>query len=285
MTSRGSYAKMARMRVHHLNCATLAPPVRRLINGTGGWLEPARLVCHCLLVETEAGLVLVDTGFGLADVADPRGRLGLQFLAMVRPRLDEQETAVRQIERLGFRREDVRHVVVTHLDVDHAGALSDFPAATVHVYEEEYAAATAPATIIERSRYRPIQWAHGPTWARHRVRGERWRGFECVQALGEGVPPELLMVPLHGHTRGHCGVAVDTGDGWLLHAGDSYFHYGEVHAPARRCPAALDLMQRVEQHDAAARTANQSRLRDLAAGATDVQVFSAHCPLELARYE
>jgi glyoxylase-like metal-dependent hydrolase (beta-lactamase superfamily II) len=33
----------------------------------------------------------------------------------------------RQIERLGFRREDVRHIVITHFDFDHIGGLVDFP--------------------------------------------------------------------------------------------------------------------------------------------------------------
>jgi len=43
---------------------------------TGGWSLRARLVNHSLLIETGAGLVLVDTGLGLRDVADTRGRLG-----------------------------------------------------------------------------------------------------------------------------------------------------------------------------------------------------------------
>jgi glyoxylase-like metal-dependent hydrolase (beta-lactamase superfamily II) len=32
----------------------------------------------------------------------------------------------RQVERLGYRREDVRHIVLTHLDMDHAGGLRVF---------------------------------------------------------------------------------------------------------------------------------------------------------------
>jgi glyoxylase-like metal-dependent hydrolase (beta-lactamase superfamily II) len=30
-------------------------------------------------------------------------------------------------------------------------------------------------------------------------------------------------VPLAGHTRGQTGVAVDTGEGWILHCGDAYY--------------------------------------------------------------
>src|SRR5690349_10843235 len=56
------------LRVHHLNCTTMCPPGGRLMDGRVGASGPAALVCHCLLVETDRSLVLVDTGFGLNDV-------------------------------------------------------------------------------------------------------------------------------------------------------------------------------------------------------------------------
>jgi glyoxylase-like metal-dependent hydrolase (beta-lactamase superfamily II) len=57
----------------------------------------------------------------------------------------------------------------------------------------------------------------------HEVEGQDWFGFGNVRALDD----DLRMVPLHGHTRGHCGVAVRRPDGgWFLHAGDSYFYTG-----------------------------------------------------------
>lgn len=36
----------------------------------------AQLVCHVLLAETDGGMVLVDPGFGLDDIAEPAKRLG-----------------------------------------------------------------------------------------------------------------------------------------------------------------------------------------------------------------
>ena len=75
------------------------------------------------------------SGLGAEDMADPAGRLGKWFKHLANPVGDPEETAVRQISRLGHRAEDVRHVVMTHLDLDHTGALSDFPHATVHVME------------------------------------------------------------------------------------------------------------------------------------------------------
>ena len=68
----------------------MCPQGRRLIAGEGGWLETATIVCHCLLIESDDGLVLVDTGFGLEDSRD-LGRLGASFRLMG-PRGDEDET-------------------------------------------------------------------------------------------------------------------------------------------------------------------------------------------------
>jgi glyoxylase-like metal-dependent hydrolase (beta-lactamase superfamily II) len=271
------------MRVHHLNCATLCPLGSRLVYGEGSLLDRARMVCHCLLVETNDGLVLVDTGFGMGDLADPVGHLGRLFLGALAPRLDPEETAVRQVERLGFQAADVRHVVPTHLDLDHAGGLSDFPHATVHIHAAEHAAAMARATFWERERYKPAHWAHHPSWSLYEARGEPWFGFPCVRAL-EGLPPEILLVPMFGHTRGHCAVAVDAGSRWLVHAGDAYFYREEMRFDRPRCTPALAAFQRVVAMDDAARRANQARLRALARDRSqEVDVFCAHDPVELDR--
>lgn len=82
------------------------------------------------------------------------------FLRMNRPLLDPQENAVRQVTRLGYDPADVRHVVLTHLDRDHAGGIADFPNANVHMYGPELRAAQARATDRERSRYLTQLWAH-----------------------------------------------------------------------------------------------------------------------------
>jgi glyoxylase-like metal-dependent hydrolase (beta-lactamase superfamily II) len=204
---------------------------------------------------------------------------------MTAPRLRPEETALAQLARLGFGAGEVRHIVPTHLDPDHAGGLSDFPGSTVHVLAAEHAAAMAPSTLNERRRYRAPQWAHDPRWQLHQVPagGERWHGFEHVRAVA-GTRDEVLLIPLFGHTRGHAGVAVRSdGGGWMLHAGDAYFARDEVHATPPHCPPGLVVFQRVMAVDNAARLANRERLRALVrAHGHEVQVFSAHCPEELA---
>lgn len=252
------------MRVHHLNCGTLRPPGGGLIDGERGFARRARMVCHCLLLETGTGLVLVDTGMGTPAVTRPREWLGTPFVRLVNPVAAESESAVAQVRRLGFDPADVRHVVLTHLDLDHAGGLVDVPDATVHVYARELRALEQPADAGERMRYRRIQFAHGPKFTAYSEHGEPWFGFDAVRAL-TGLPPEILLVPLAGHTRGHAGVAIDTGDGWLLGAGDSYFFHGQLDSVRPHCPPGLATFERMAQSDGQARLHNQERLRELVA--------------------
>lgn len=277
MTSNVSRLPSHTAKIHHLNCGSMCPHGRRLMQGEGGWLEPAKIVCHCWLIEGRNGLTLVDTGLGTAQV---KGMVTGSNRALMRPKLSLAETALAQVTALGFKASDVRNIVLTHLDFDHAGGIADFPEATVHVHAPEWAAAQAPATFIEKQRYEARLWAHGPNWQTHAVSGERWQGFDAVRALGDG-DDEILLVPLTGHTRGHTGVAVRTGSGWRMHCGDAYFFHTEVQNPAH-CPPGLNFFQTLLAVDNTQRQANQVRLASLNAAA-GITLNSAHCPHEYQR--
>jgi glyoxylase-like metal-dependent hydrolase (beta-lactamase superfamily II) len=272
------------MKVHHLNCISTCPLGGRLMDGrTHSLVERGLLTCHCLLVETSSGLVLVDTGFGLRDVANPRTRTSRFFLGLVAPDLREEMTAIRQIEQLGFAPRDVRHVVLSHLDFDHAGGLDDFPHATVHLQEIERDYAREQKTWMDRQRFRPQQWSTSQQWRVYGAAdGEMWNGFEHVQQL-DGLPPELLIVPLRGHTFGHVGIALHTSsDEWLLNAADAYFHHREMHAQPY-CTPGLRMYQWMLEKDRPARFANQARLRDVALNNSAINVFCSHDVTEFER--
>ena len=266
------------MRIHHLNTGTMCPIGQRLVNGTGSIFRRARMVCHCLLVESNDGLVLVDTGIGLDDIADPP-RLGPKWVRQTTPQLDPAETAVRQVKALGFSPNDVRHLLLTHLDRDHAGGVPDFPKARVHVHRREYDMAVTRQIAPPKGRYVTAQWQHGPDWAFYGEGGEDWFGFKGVRALGDR-EPDILMIPLPGHTLGHCGIAVRGKDRWVLHAGDAYFYHGQLDAKPRM-PFVLGLFQRRVDMDRAARIQNQERLRHLKASHGDsVTILNSHDPVD-----
>lgn len=195
------------MKVHHLNCGVLhAPP-------------GPQAACHCLLLEDQGRVALIETGIGLEDIASPQVRIGQPAIEAAGFQFHEALTAARQIERLGYRGADVTDIVLTHADPDHAGGLSDFPHAAVHISAEELASLEAG-----HPRYSPSQFVHQPRWFVHQqsLSSVRWFGMES-RPLSLSLPGEVNLIPLFGHTRGHCGVAVRDAGRWLLHVGDAYY--------------------------------------------------------------
>jgi glyoxylase-like metal-dependent hydrolase (beta-lactamase superfamily II) len=248
---------------------------------TPGVVNRAQLTCHCVLVETDTQLVLLDTGFGLRDVADP---LSAFFLSLVKPELREEMTAIRQIARLGFKPEDVRHIILTHLDFDHAGGLDDFPWASVHLLARERDYALARPSWLDRQRFRPQQWQYRDKWHAYPTdRGEAWLGFEGAQRL-QNLPPELLLLPLIGHTFGHAGIAVRHDPGWCLLAGDAYFYHAEMDLDRPWCTPGLRFYQTMMEKDRKARLANQKRLRELRRReGAGIEIFCSHDVEEFER--
>src|SRR5450759_1088582 len=260
------------MKVHRLNCGTMRPRGAKLVAR-----DLAEVSSNCLLLETEDGLVLIDTGLGMQDMEDPR-RLG-RSNAILNAQQDMDKAAFRQVRRLGLRTDDVRHIICTHLDRDHAGGLPDFPDASVHVLAAERDAALDPRGLGEKDRYRPCHFEHGPKWVAHEwaASAEQWFGMDCLRAL-EGLPPGIAMVPLPGHTRGHCGVAVDTGAGWLFHCGDAFYVASELDT-SKGAPLDVRCFRRLAHEDFGSAMEQISRINtalDRADG--QVEAICSHDP-------
>jgi glyoxylase-like metal-dependent hydrolase (beta-lactamase superfamily II) len=269
------------VRIHYLNCGTDCPVGGRLFDGfSKGPL--AKLSCAAQLIETADALVLIDTGYGTQDVRRPHPRLSKTMHALLNIKFRMEETAIHQVRALGFSPDDVRHIVITHLDFDHAGGIEDFPNARVHVMEVERDSAERQRRgFISRRRYRPLQWDDVRDWRTYGNGGERWFGFEAVRDL-DGLPPEILMVPLPGHTWGHAGVAIQQRDRWVLNAGDAYFFREEMNIRRPRCTPGLRAYQRMMEVDRGKRLGNQERLRDLKRQmGGELTIFCSHDAQEL----
>ncbi len=227
--------------IHHINCGTLVVP------------SYPTVVCHCLLLEEGQRLALVDTGIGLEDVRRPAERLGQTLIDLAGFQFHESDTAVRRIEALGLDPRNVEHIILTHGDPDHAGGLADFPQAQVHVAEEEF-------ENMSRGHWRYVstQFAHGPHWEVCNRSARKWFGFEA-RPIDLGFSSEVLLIPLFGHTLGHCGVAVQQNGGWFLHVGDAYYLRAELTTDGH--PVSALAAQRAD--DDAQRRASLERLRQL----------------------
>ncbi len=89
-----------------------------------------------------------------------------------------------------------------------------------------------------------------------------------------------MLVPLFGHTLGHCGVAVRQGDRWLLHAGDAY--YLRVQLATDDHPVSALAAQRAD--DDAQRRASLEQVRRLHRGHWgEIDLIGYHDPDEFPR--
>ncbi len=255
------------MLIHHLNCGTLDP-----------FYPSIKGICYCMLVHTDDGLVLVDTGFGLADYLAPTPSVRI-FMASLRMSQDPNQAALRQITKLGYTSDDVRHIVMTHLHVDHAGGLPDFPRAKVHVHESEYSAAMNASGPLKRFEYTSAHWRHAPRWELHSETSREWFGFSCIRVLAS-ISEDILLIPLPGHTPGHCGVAVKARDKWLFLTGDeAYPFYSQKWMDTYgRPPAWLVRLAGVGSH--------MARLQALWRDHSDeVDIIFSHDPIKFAELQ
>lgn len=199
------------MTVQLLNCFTCSARAIASASVPSGWHTGAL----CLLVETDRGLLLVDTGPGQEDYVHPPAMMRAQRL-VTRLKMDPEETAVHQVATLGYDREDVRDIALTHMHFDHCGGLPDFPNATIHVHRREYKAFKGlPHHWLDLA-YVRRHLVHQPELLLYEDASGSWFGFEAIRLPFE---PEMWMIPLFGHTRGHCGFALQTKTGWLFHVG------------------------------------------------------------------
>jgi len=136
---------------------------------------------------------------------------------------------------------------------------------------------------MERTRYRPTQRAHQPAIVGHHPsESEPWHGFPAAKELTD-VAPGLVMISLPGHSRGHAAVAVDTGPRWILHAGDSFYHHGQLDG-TQSAPKTLTVFERLIAHDWKRVQENHRRLRELwLANDPGILLVNAHDPFLLDR--
>lgn len=254
-------------KIHELHCGSYCPHYADKIFPT------KEFCCRCLLIEAGNQLVLCDTGLPQMNWLQTN-KAANNFV--MQPSVGPATSAIHQIRDLGFDPKDVRHILITHLDADHCGGLMDFPWATVHIHDREL---TTARNLVDKkqSRYFESLWQQTQSFATYKSFKNRWQGFECVQQL-EGLPPEILMVPLIGHSEGHSGFAIQSENGWVLHAGDAFFFSEDLSDNVRDRNAASELLQVHLASQKLVRFYNLNRLMNLKKKAPEIQITNSHDP-------
>jgi N-acyl homoserine lactone hydrolase len=216
------------IRIHAIQTGTVA--VKQTQRDGGGrafgrilvtdrrWTEPMPILTW--LVEHPEGLILVDTGEtprvtepGYFTPWQPYFRLGM------REWVEPQDAVGAQIERLGFSREDVRWVALTHFHTDHAGGIGDVAGSEFVVSGTDYALARG---VRGKARgFLPQHWPSGFAPRLADFRDGPFGPFAASTTLTSAGDVHLLPTP--GHTPGHLSVAVEDGDMVFFLAGDASY--------------------------------------------------------------
>ena len=183
---------------------------------------PAFLIRH-----PTAGLALVDTGLHPSVASDPKQNLGRMMGRYFS--LSKGADAPAQLRARGIDPDHIRVVILTHLHLDHASAISEFPSATFVVSAPEWAAATE-ARFASLQGYVKSQFEHAfdyrtidyDTVASVVSYGPLARTFDL---FGDG-SIRLAFPP--GHSLGHQSVICRLAQRDFVIAGDAVFNWRQM---------------------------------------------------------
>jgi N-acyl homoserine lactone hydrolase len=143
------------------------------------------------LIRHPRGLFLFDSGFAKADP---------ETAAYYHPVPWPVDA---QLKRLGVRTDEIAAVANCHLHFDHSGGNRHFPNCPIFAQRVEYAA------------------AHEPDYTMPIVVGFRGAHYELLDGEAE-IWPGIRVIPSSGHTEGHQTLIVDTDEGRVALAGQSF---------------------------------------------------------------
>jgi len=148
----------------------------------------------CYLLDTASGWILLDTGFDPKYATDPK--LADQYFhsaGVVPPIVNPEHELFSQLKQLGVSAGDIKHIVITHLHLDHVGNMKYFKNAQIYIQRQEYEHGFSPARpqsyFLEDYNAPDIKWE---------IRDGDW---ELV--------PGLNLLKTRGHTPGHQSAVVD----------------------------------------------------------------------------
>ena len=169
-----------------------------------------------------AGAILVDTGFHPSVAVDSKGAMGrLGGIVFKDIRMESDQNVPDQLRERGLEPSDVGTVVMTHLHMDHAGAISEFPQATFVLSDTEWESA---AGGNELGGYAKRQFDHAFDYRLldfESAESDSFASFgRSFDLFGDG-SVRLVFTP--GHTAGHLSVVLRLHDREALLCSDAAY--------------------------------------------------------------
>jgi len=141
--------------------------------------------------------ILFDLGNSLFVAENPEKHWG-DVVNAYYPVMKKEQYVVNQLKKIGINPEDINYVILSHLHLDHAGGVGDFPNAVYVVQQKEYDWAYSPENnqkdaYIKADFDKPVKW-------------KKLNGEETYDFFGDGTL-EIWFTP--GHTPGHQSLMVN----------------------------------------------------------------------------
>jgi N-acyl homoserine lactone hydrolase len=187
---------------------------------TGWWWVqcPAFLITH-----PSAGPILVDTSLHSSIATEPRENFGRLASRFARPRIEPGKDLPSQLRGLGTDPRSIPLVVMTHLHIDHASGISEFPSSIFVVSSAEWAAATSGSRPLLRG-YRPQHYDYVFDYRLVNFDDPKVDSYatfgRTFDLFGDG-SVRLAFTP--GHTLGHMCVLARLRDRDFVIAGDAVY--------------------------------------------------------------
>jgi len=202
---------MSLIKLYFLSCGVLESEKHYFTLGRGQG-EAFHVPVPFFYVDHPHGKVLLDTGNAQRVSVDPHAHWGAAAQAYF-PRMRPADFAVNQLATLGVAPEAITHVVLSHLHLDHAGAIGAFPNARLIVQGAEYDWAFS-AENTQKGAYIQADLAA--------PRAGQWQRIDgALDLFGDG---SICAFPTPGHTPGHQSflVRLASGERFVL-AGDACY--------------------------------------------------------------
>jgi glyoxylase-like metal-dependent hydrolase (beta-lactamase superfamily II) len=223
----------ATVTVHPINTGHILGPAE-LMAMTGGRVKAFRSIRSpredwlrvpvpvFLLEHPGVGKILVDTGLHASVAVDPKQNMGGLIGRLYKFEMQREQAAAAQLRARGVDPDEVKLVVMTHMHMDHASAISDFTEATYVLGEGEWAAFSRPRSTFQG--YVKKQGTHAVDY-REVVYDTRLvnsystfgRSFDL---FGDG---SIRLVYTPGHSAGHQSLIVRLRNREALLAGDAIY--------------------------------------------------------------
>jgi N-acyl homoserine lactone hydrolase len=223
----------ATVRVHPINTGYILGPEELMARTGSGWKalrsirSPKeawlRIPAPVFLIEHPGvGKILVDTGLHASVATDPKQNMGGLIGRFYNFEMQPEQAAAAQLRARGIEAREIRVVVMTHLHMDHASAISDFQEATYVLGEGEWAAFNGRRATF--SGYIQKQAAHAVDYREvvydTRLASSYSTFGHSFDLFGDG-SVRLVFTP--GHSAGHQSLIVRLKDREALLAGDAIY--------------------------------------------------------------